>query len=103
MVGGAAETAVSAGDFKTLWDGVWWAVVTVTTVGYGDAYPTTVQGRLIGIVLMLVGIGFLSLLTAAVASRFVRVDTEGEIAEVRESLHRIEADLAELKASLGSR
>ena len=52
---------------------------------------------------MLVGIGFLSLLTAAVASRFVREDTEGEIAEVRKALHRIETDLAELKASLESR
>lgn len=46
--------------------------MTVTTVGYGDLYPTTVQGRLIGIVLMFIGIGILSLLTAAIASRFVK-------------------------------
>jgi voltage-gated potassium channel len=69
VVAGAAEAAVSAGEFPSLWDGIWWAVVTVTTVGYGDLYPNSVQGRLIGIVLMFVGIGFLSLLTAAVASK----------------------------------
>jgi voltage-gated potassium channel len=97
VIGAAAEHAVSAGEFSSLWDSVWWAVVTVTTVGYGDLYPTSVEGRLIGMVLMFVGIGFLSLLTAAVASRFVRQDTEDELAEVTEALRRIEADLAELK------
>jgi voltage-gated potassium channel len=50
----------------------------VTTVGYGDLYPTTVQGRLIGVGLMFVGIGFLSLLTAAVASRFVKQERGDE-------------------------
>ena len=68
IVVGAAENTLSAGEFPTLWDGVWWAVVPVTTVGYGDLYPVTVQGRLIRIVPMFTGIGFLSLLTAAVAT-----------------------------------
>jgi hypothetical protein len=51
-------------------------------VGYGDLYPTSVGGTLIGMLLMFVGIGFLSLLTAAVASRFVRQDTEAKQSEV---------------------
>jgi voltage-gated potassium channel Kch len=59
-----------------------WSVVTVTTVGYGDLYPKTVQGRRIGILPMFVGIGFLSLLTAAMASRFVRQDAEVELVDV---------------------
>jgi voltage-gated potassium channel len=101
VVAGAAQSAFSAGEFTSLWDGVWWAVVTVTTVGYGDLYPKTVQGRLIGMVLMFVGIGFLSLLTAAVASRFVRQDTGDELSEVIQSLERLEADLREIKAKLG--
>jgi voltage-gated potassium channel len=100
VVGGAAEHAASSGEFGSLWDGVWWAVVTVTTVGYGDLYPTSVQGRLIGMVLMFVGIGFLSLLTATVASKFVRQEEQEEFGEVMEALRRIEADVAELKSRL---
>ena len=73
-------------------------VETVTTVGYGDLYPTTVQGRLIGMVLMFVGIGFLSLLTAAVASRFVKQERGEEHVEVMETLRQIQADVAELKS-----
>ena len=72
--------------------------MTVTTVGYGDLYPTTVQGRLIGMVLMFVGIGFLSLLTAAIASRFVKQERGEEHAEVMETLRQIQADVAELKS-----
>jgi voltage-gated potassium channel len=97
VVGGAAEHTVAAGEFNNLWDGVWWAVVTVTTVGYGDLYPKSVGGRLVGMGLMFVGIGFLSLLTAAVASRFVKRERSDEHHEMMEALHQIQADVAELK------
>jgi voltage-gated potassium channel len=100
IVAGAAQHVFSSGEFRSLWDGVWWAVVTVTTVGYGDIYPKTVQGRLIGMVLMFVGIGFLSLLTAAVASRFVKQERGAEHGEVMEALQRLEADVREIKAQL---
>lgn len=95
VVAGAAQAAFNADEFESVWDGVWWAVVTVTTVGYGDLYPTDVEGRIIGIVVMLLGIGFLSVLTATVASQFIKNDTGSE--EVIETLRRIEADVAELK------
>lgn len=74
------------------------AVVTVTTVGYGEIYPTTVTGRIVGIALMLLGIGFLAVLTATVSSRFVKADREEETNEILETLRRLEADIAELKA-----
>jgi voltage-gated potassium channel len=54
------------------WDGVWWAIQTVTTVGYGDTPVTTDGGRVIAIRLMVTGIGFVAVLTAAAAERFVR-------------------------------
>jgi voltage-gated potassium channel len=97
-IAGAAQAAFDSGDFKSLWDGIWWAVATTTTVGYGDLYPTTVQGRIIGMALMFVGIGFLSLLTASIASRFVKQERGQEHTELVEMLLRIEADVAELKA-----
>ena len=98
FIAGLAEYALNTEDFTNLWDAVWWAIVTVTTVGYGDSYPTTVHGRLIGIVLMFVGIGFLSLLTASVASKFVKQERGTEHDELVEMLRRIEADVAELKS-----
>jgi voltage-gated potassium channel len=100
IVAGAAPSAASS-DFDSLWDGVWWAIETVSTVGYGDIYPATVQGRLIALVLMFVGIGFLSLLTAAVASRFVKQERGDEHEEVMETLRQIQADVAELKSRTG--
>ena len=57
--------------------GLWWAVQTVTTVGYGDHTPVTVSGRLVAAFVMLVGIGFLTVVTAAITSTFVS-RAEGE-------------------------
>jgi len=99
VVAGAAQAAFNANEFGSIWDGVWWAIVTVTTVGYGDLYPTDVEGRIIGIVVMLVGIGFLSVLTATMASLFIKTDTASD--EMLATLRRIEADVAELKARAG--
>jgi voltage-gated potassium channel len=98
VVAGSAQAALNADEFESIWDGIWWSIVTMTTVGYGDLYPSTVQGRLIGIVVMLVGIAFLSVLTATIASRFIKLDTGSD--EVLETLRRVELDVAELKARL---
>jgi voltage-gated potassium channel len=95
VISGAVESLVDSHEFPSVWDGIWWAVVTVTTVGYGDLYPKAVEGRVVAMVVMLFGIGFLSVLTATIASRFVRTDTGTE--EMANSLRRIEAELADLK------
>jgi voltage-gated potassium channel len=79
--GGAAFAEVERGQDLSSWDGVWWAVTTVTTVGYGDIGPKTDAGRLLAIVVMLVGIGFVALITAAAAERFMRPRTEALAAE----------------------
>jgi len=52
-------------------DALWWAIVTVTTVGFGDISPTSLGGRLIGVVLMFFGIGVLGMFTATIAGVFV--------------------------------
>jgi voltage-gated potassium channel len=100
VIAGAVQATIDTGDFKTFWDGVWWAVVTVTTVGYGDVYPTTIGGRIVAIVLMLTGIGFLAVLTATVASRFVKEERSDETTAITDALARIEVELAALKARL---
>ncbi len=70
--GGAAYAAVEESQDLSAWDGVWWAIVTVTTVGYGDTFPETDEGRIIAIAVMFVGIGFIATMTAAAAERLMR-------------------------------
>jgi voltage-gated potassium channel len=88
--GGAMYAAVE--DVST-WDGVWWAVSTMTTVGYGDEFPVTVLGRLLAMGLMIIGIGFIAVLTGAVAERFLATQIEETEAQVTEEVDRAEAEV----------
>ena len=63
--------------------GLWWAIVTVTTVGYGDKYPVTGFGQGVAVVMMIVGIGLIGVLTATVASYFVGQDLDKAESERR--------------------
>lgn len=77
-------------------DALWWAIVTVTTIGYGDHFPVTEQGRAVAVVMLLVGIGLIGVLTATVASFFVTQNADKERNDLVERLERIEAMLARL-------
>jgi voltage-gated potassium channel len=65
------EHGETEANIHSLWDGLWWAMVTIGTVGYGDRYPVSVAGRLVGLLLIFSGVGLMSLLTATIASVFV--------------------------------
>lgn len=75
------ERDVEGSNIQSFSDGLWWAVTTVTTVGYGDAFPITTEGRLLAIVLMLTGISLMGVITASVAAWFVKMNQQ-EDAEI---------------------
>jgi voltage-gated potassium channel len=68
---GILEHFIDRDNFPTVWLGMWWALQTVTTVGYGDAVPTTTAGRAVASVLLLGGLAFISVVTATITSGFV--------------------------------
>jgi voltage-gated potassium channel len=70
------ERAVEGSNIKNFGDGFWWAITTVTTVGYGDRYPTTTEGRFIAVTLMIMGISLMGVITASVAAWFVKMGQE---------------------------
>jgi voltage-gated potassium channel len=87
----------------SLGDAVWWAVTTVTTVGYGDKFPTTVAGRLVAGGLMLLGIALFGILTASLSSFFLTQTQEDEVAQVHGELKRLREEIRELREALTSR
>ena len=66
-------------EFHTLW----WAFTTLTTVGYGDSFPVTVEGRLVAAVLMTVGVGLFGTFTAYIATSFMEVGQKKESDEIQ--------------------
>ena len=107
VAAGILMTVADRKGFPSIGSGLWWAVQTVTTVGYGDHVPTTVAGRLVAAVVMLVGIGFLTVITAAITSTFVSRSrreqtlsgpgspTEEQLTQIARRLERIEAALTD--------
>ena len=69
------EREVDGSNIKNFGDGLWWAVTTVTTVGYGDRFPTTTEGRLLAVLLMITGISLVGVITASAASWFVKLSS----------------------------
>jgi voltage-gated potassium channel len=94
--GGAAFAAVEKGRYST-WDGMWWSITTITTVGYGDVYPHTTAGRLIAVIVAVIGIGFVAILTGAVAQRFLAPAMAATEEHVAEEAASVDAILSELR------
>jgi voltage-gated potassium channel len=103
VAAGLLMAVLDRDNFPSLGSGLWWAVQTVTTVGYGDNVPTTVAGQLLAALVMLLGIGFLTVITAAITSTFVGrsrqpsseadTPTAEQLRQINERLERIEAAL----------
>jgi voltage-gated potassium channel len=104
LAGAAALEVVEPNTVKGgYFDGVWWAIVTASTVGYGDIAPSTLWGRVIAVVLMLGGIGLISTFSASVTTYFVGQQEAADLREMRERLARMEVMLEELTRAATSR
>jgi voltage-gated potassium channel len=99
-VTGTAVHETDPGRFPNPWRGLWFAIVTVTTVGYGDTFPTSPVGRVVAAFLMVVGIGFLGLATAAIAGHFVSQDADDKHRESTDKQEQILAELRRIDARL---
>lgn len=104
FLGGFLITVVDPEDFPSFGTGLWWALQTVTTVGYGDVTPKDTIGRLVGAVIMLEAIAFVAIVTAAITSSFVerarrqRTTTDASTAAI--SADQLTAQLSEISARL---
>lgn len=104
-----SEQNAKGSNIHSYGDALWWAVVTVTTVGYGDRFPVTDLGRAVAVVLMLVGIGLIGVLTATVASFFVQEHTDANKDQLQAAhedlgarLSTMDDRLARIEALLGA-
>lgn len=107
------EAPVKNANIKTGEDAVWWAIVTVATVGYGDKFPVTPMGRLIGTAMIVVGVSLFSVLTSYIATQFMARRKSTGVSEVEllrqemqaafvESQHRAAAGNAVLQAEIAA-
>jgi voltage-gated potassium channel len=100
VAGGVLMRVLDHVEYSNIWVGMWWALQTVTTVGYGDVTPRNPSGRIVAAFVMLEGIAFLTIIIAAITSTFVaRAEQEREGAE-DEAERRIEAKLEQIERRL---
>jgi voltage-gated potassium channel len=108
IVAGLLMTVIDHEHFPSLGSGLWWGVQTVTTVGYGDHVPTTAAGQILAALVMLLGIGFITVITASITSALVtRTGREeppaGDDASSAEQLRKIDERLERIEAALNER
>jgi voltage-gated potassium channel len=106
VIAGLLMTIVDHKNFPSLGGGLWWAVQTVTTVGYGDHVPTNVTGKLVATFVMLLGIGFITVISASITSSFIqrfRQPAAPDSVATAESLRAIDSRLERIEAALSAR
>ena len=104
VAAGLLMTVIDRKGFPSLGSGLWWAVQTVTTVGYGDRVPDTAAGQVLAAVVMLLGIGFVTVITASITGAFVsrtrKEQATGESAHSEEQLQDIIGRLERIEVHL---
>jgi voltage-gated potassium channel len=95
------EAGRQGANIRTPADALWWALATITTVGYGDRFPVTAEGKMIAAILMIVGISLFSILTGAVASWFVEPARakQDELARLRAQIEGLVRAVESLRAA----
>ncbi|MCU7722291.1 potassium channel family protein [Actinoplanes sp. KI2] len=103
-----AERGHPASNIQSYPAALWWAVCTMTTVGYGDLYPETLEGRLVAVALMIGGLGLIGFITGSLASwivervsdteRLARAATRADIAILLREVRKLQAEVADLKS-----
>ena len=92
---------VTEPQVKSFGDGMWWALVTITTVGYGDITPMTTVGRFVASALMFVGLGLIASVTAIISVKFIQNFVDHHTNDdVLEKLDEMQKDLDELKKKI---
>ncbi|MBP1692308.1 MAG: ion transporter [Chloroflexi bacterium] len=105
------ESLNPEGNIRTAQEAVWWSMVTIATVGYGDYYPVTLDGRLVGIILMIVGVGMFGVLSSYLATNFLSPTKEEKeqqeqqakqnlVDTVRDEINPLKDEIATLRTEL---
>ena len=104
VVFGVIMRHVDPDSFDTIWDGMWWATQTVTTVGYGDIVPEQAGSQVIGAVLMIAGLSFFAVITGVITSAFVTRAQEARRAQrggtLEETIEGMARDIGEVRVEL---
>ena len=108
LVSGFVMRFFDHSEFSSLGISLWWALQTVTTVGYGDIVPENTIGRLVGAVVMLEGIAFLTIVTAVITSTFIErarreslLSDESGAGQLLEKMRSIDERLQRIEQQLG--
>lgn len=99
-----AERGATGSNIQNFGDAIWWAFVTMSTVGYGDAFPVTGQGELVAVGMMIVGVGLLGVVSATLASGFIaRLEGEqqSDMHLLLSKVDALQAEVSSLRAQLG--